>query len=434
MFKKMLSLFIVLLILSLPLIPTMNSRTTDKKPSTMLDDSFITPVVYIEAASAYDYGLKVGRQLHVQYQLIDLFTRLTTKNNIIERDIKNEITLINQSHPFFLEELKGLSASTNIRLEKLVFLQKSLHSVLSGECTTTLTTGDATKNNETFLTFNADTFVNNIRNILFSTILHRIFSLKCWIVRINTMRYRYAFWGIPIIYEWPFFNEKGLGWGATGTRLTTNESRYIDEGPGITTMMLERLSMMTCRNVSEVAALWKNTERASQKGNGWFHQWDVSSPVYCDSNGGILAIEQTHNHIVTVFGNSTDITGAPKGILWHANHHQWLDPNLTGSVYPDEYPSSALRAERALELLENHYGNISLDICKRITRDHGGGTNRNRKDSGDICRHPDKNSLKITAFSWIIQPKDYTVYWTHRSPCRSIFWKHDFTHIFGLND
>ena len=312
---------------------------------------------------------------------------------------------------------------------RLLFLQNSLHSIFSDQCTITLATEKATKNNETFLTFNVDTSIG-IGNT-FTTILHRLFTFKCWIVRINTLNYKYAFLGIPIIYEYPILNEKGLGWGSPGTLLTKNESRTIDEGPGIPTLLLEKLAMMTCKNVSEVAKLYKNIERASQIGNGWFHQYDFSSSCFCDKDGGILIIEQTHKHIITVFGNSTDLTGAREGILWHANHHQWLNPNLTGSVYPSEYPSSALRAERAYELLNSSYGNITLEICKKITRDHGGGFDPEGKDSGDICRHPYKGNPRVTAFAYIIQPKELTVYLTHRSPCKSIFWKHDFSRIFG---
>jgi hypothetical protein len=158
--------------------------------------------------------------------------------------------------------------------------------------------------------------------------------------------------------------------------------------------------------------------------------YDGSSSCFCDLEGGILIIEQTHHYIITVFGNSTEITGAPAGILWHANHHQWLDPNLTGSVYPNENPSSDLRAERTHELLNDAYGNITLETCKTITRDHGGGFDIDGKDSGDICRHPDSSSSKITAFSWIIMPKNLTVFWTHTSPCKGIFFEHDFSKIF----
>ena len=126
-----------------------------------------------------------------------------------------------------------------------------------------------------------------------------------------------------------------------------------------------------------------------------------------------------------MFGNSTEITNASKGILWHTSYHQWLDPNLTGSAFPWEYPSSELRAKRAHELLEKNYGNITLDVCKQMARDHGGGYNPDKKDSGDICRHPDKNKIIVTAYSFIINPKEFTIYQTHKSPCKGIFWRYD---------
>jgi len=389
-------------------------------------------IINIGASSSYEYGLKAGKLLKKEYQSLDnLVTRLAKKIDSSQENIENQIKDMEQYCPFFLEELRGLSASTNIKLDNLISLQNKLCSLFDGECTVTLSTGPATKDNETFLTFNIDSSVDGIKDFLFSTLSTRILSLKCWIARIDTMEYRYAFWGVPVLFEWPFLNEKGLGWGSPGTDLTENKSRYIDKGPGIATMLLDELAMMTCKNVSEVAKLYNNVERASQKGDGWFHQYDVSSSCFCDKEGGILVIEQTHNHIITVFGNSTDITGAPEGILWHTNHHQWLDPNLTGSGYPNEYPSSKFRAERTHELLEQYYGNITLDVCKKITTDHGGGYNKNGKDSGDICRHPDKYESKVTAFSWIIMPKELTVYWTHTSPCKGIFWKHDFSKIFS---
>jgi len=389
-------------------------------------------IINIKASSSYEYGLKAGKLFKREYRLIDnLVARFTKKIDIYQKNIENQINYMGQNYPFFLEELRGLSASTNIKLDNLIFLQNKLCSLFDGECTTTLSTGPATKNNETFLTQNIDGPTGGVKNLL-GLIKARAFTLKCWVVKINTMNYKYAFWGIPIICEIPFLNEMGLGFGGNGLGITENKSRYIDEGSGMSTYMLERLTMMTCKNVSEVATLWKNTERSSGTDRSWPHFWDNSISVWCDKEGGILMIEQTHNHIITVFGNSTDITGAPEGILWHANHHQWLDPNETGSVYPSEYPSSDLRARRARELLETNYGNITLDTCMKLTRDHGGGYNKDGKDSGDICRHPDKNSLKITAFSWIIMPKELTVYWTHTSPCKGIFWKHDFSKIFDV--
>jgi hypothetical protein len=424
--KKLMAVLIILIFIGLALMPAINCE--GNKVDREIEENK-EPTSYIEASTSYDYGYKIGKRFRFQYKLLDIFTEVIKKSRARKDNIDNHIRILENNCPFFLDELKGLSASLNIKLERLIYLQSFIFSIFNHECTVTLATGKATKNNETFLTFNVDTKVGIGDTI--GTIIHRIFALKCWIVRINTIRYKYAFWGIPVLYEFAFLNEKGLGWGSPGTRLTKNESRYIDEGPGISTMMLERLAMMTCKDVSEAAELYKNMERASQKEQGWFHMYDSSSSCFCDKNGDILIIEHTHNYIITVFGNSTDVTGARADILWHANHHQWLDPKLTGSIYPNEYPSSGLRAERAFELLNDSYGNITLETCMSITRDHGGGFDKNGKDSGDICRHPDKESNRITAYSWIILPKDLTVYWTYRSPCKSIFWKHDFSKRFG---
>jgi len=430
--KKVLIFFTISLLIGLAFIPATECRTTDfKKIKTIFNnESDGIKIQNLNALSPYDYGLKAGKMLNAQYRFFNNIFRIFEKWKIESIQIEKQIKNIDKYFPFFSEELRGLSKSTNIKLDRLLFLQNILCSLFYGECTVALATGKATKFNQTFLTFNIDSSLDSVGDILLSALLHRIFSLKCWIVRINTMEYNYAFWGIPILLEYPFLNEKGLGWGSPGTIFTDNESRYIDEGPGIPTMELEKLAMMTCKNVSEVARLYLNTERASEKGNGWFHMYDGSSSCFCDLEGGILIIEQTHHYIITVFGNSTEITGAPEGILWHANHHQWLDPNLTGSMYPNENPSSDLRAERTHELLNDAYGNITLETCKTITRDHGGGFDKDGKDSGDICRHPDSSSSKITAFSWIIMPKNLTVFWTHTSPCKGIFFEHDFSKIF----
>jgi hypothetical protein len=410
----------------------MEGKTTDvKKIMTFFDNERDgISIQGLTALSPYDYGLNAGKLFKAQYRFLNHIVHIFDKRNIDNVYIETQRKNIEQYLPFFSEELNGLSKSTNLDVDTLLYLQNKLCSLFYGQCTIGLATGNATKNNETFLIFNLDGSVESAVEILLSTILHRMISLKCWIVRICTMEYKYAFWGFPVLFEYPFLNEKGLGWGSPGTIFTDNESRYVDEGPGVSTWGLEKLAMMTCKNVSEVARLYMDTERASEKGNGWFHIYDGSSSSFCDREGGILIIEQTHQYILTVFGNSTEITGGLEGILWHANHHQWLDPNLTGSVYPNEYPSSGLRAERMRELLTDSYGNITLEICKNIARDHGGGFDSNGKDSGDICRHPDNSSLKVTAFSWIIMPKDLTVFWTHTSPCKGIFFRHDFSQIF----
>ena len=100
-------------------------------------------------------------------------------------------------------------------------------------------------------------------------------------------------------------------------------------------------------------------------------------------------------------------------------------------MFREESASSPPRSDRAYELLVENYGNITIDVLKSITRDHGGGSDKNARDSYDLCRHPDKNASSTTIISWITQPKEMTVYLTHRAPCRSRFIKHDFSTIFA---
>jgi hypothetical protein len=333
---------------------------------------------------------------------------------------------LEQTYPSYVEELQGLSYSIGIPIETLLALQGYLTTKIGSECTVTASTGPATKNNQTFLTQNLDTYSPfNLELYLF-----RLFFTKNYRIHNVASHYRYVYIGVPILFEYPLLNEKGLGFGGTGTSITRDKTREIDEGDGVRPYLLVQQTMQYCQNVSEVAHFWKNSTRSSHRFRTGPADWDYDTYIFCDRVGGILIVEQTHSYISTVFGNSTEITNAPEGILWHANHHQWLDPALTGSRYPEEYIDSSLREQRALELLLVNYGNITLDVCMDITRDHEGGFDETKPDSGDICRHPDRHGLWITNFAWIVQPNNCTVYWTRGHPCTSPYTSYNFTELF----
>ncbi|ENO11739.1 Acyl-coenzyme A:6-aminopenicillanic acid acyl-transferase [Thermoplasmatales archaeon SCGC AB-539-C06] len=392
--------------------------------------SMFPQVINNEVNSDFDYGQKMGQEhfylYHLLTNLFTIFIKEEDKAKIMGQ-VDNQKKILEKYCPFFLEELKGLSNATLISLEKIIATQIFLSSFFENQCTTTASTVPATRYNETFLTMNYDpTVTSPLLPII------RIFFTRDYHINRVVSGYNYAYLGIPVLYEIPLINERGLGFGGNGIGITDDPDRHVDEGEGIPTYFLARLTMMSCSNVSEVARFWRDSDRSSDKGKNWPNHWDYSTSVWCDREGGILMIEQSHSYIITVFGDSTDISDAPEGILWHANHHQWLDPNLTGSKYPSKYPSSMMRGNRARELLLENYGDITLDVCMAITQDHGGGTNPNRKDSSDICRHPDKNDTHITAFSWIVVPEKMTVYWTRGQPCsmfRGKFKEYDFSKV-----
>lgn len=382
------------------------------------------------SVSSYVYGEAMGKQYVSVYKMINAFFSVREQKavqNMAEQE-KNDLTIIATYCPFFLDELKGLSSSTNISVDRLFALQCFLSSFFSaGQCTITGSTSPATRGNQTYLTQNWDVCV-------FSPLLP-IIRFSTYFPHINNDEngYRYVFLGIPVLYEIPLMNEKGLGFTGAGLLLTHNKTRHIDEGDGIPIYFLELMTMKYCSNVSEVVSFWMGVPRSSDPHLRYPRFSDYDTTLWGDRDGNIVCIEETHSYFIAAYGTSTNITQAPVGILWHANHHQWLDPNMTGSSFPKDTTSYA-RSTRALALLEHYYGNITLRVCMSITRDQGGGTNPKRGDSSDICRKPDIRCPWTTGFSWIVVPKDLTVYWTHARPClpfRGIFHAHNYTKEFG---
>lgn len=376
----------------------------------------------MDASVFHDSGMQNGKEHYFLYHFLEIILAIYNKDDhsfLIEK----QLDLIESNYPIFFEELKGLSQTTGISIERLIRMSLVISSILGDQCTVTISTTPATRDNKTFLTQNFDSPTTSlIKHII------RIFFTRTY--HINKNYYNYIFLGIPVLYEIPLINEKGLGFGGNGITLTEDPGRIIDEGEGIPIYFLERLTMMSCSTVYEVKQFWMKTNRSSNPDKCWPNHWDYASTAWVDREGGALLIEQTTNYFIAVFANSTDMTNTSEGILWQTNHHQWLDPLLTGSLYPEESVSSKKRGERAKELLENSYGEITLGTCMDITRDHGRG-----KNSNDICRHPDKNDSRVTVFSWIIDPIEYTVYWTRGQPCSSDFFgrytKENFSDIFG---
>ena len=407
--------------------------------STLMNNSrcFKASTTYALCASeldmflAYNHGYSIGLQYFHLYHLVNFFVNsmhFKYDVEIVESEADHQKQLIRCYFPEYLEELNGLACATHISVDRLIELHVFLSSLLTGECTITASTAPATKYNQTFLTQNWD-----MPSSILEFFIWRMFFVKTYYIHHQPSHYRYMFLGIPLLYEHPLLNEKGLGWGGTGTPITSNISRQVDEGDGMPIYLLVRKTMMTCKNVSNVADLWRNTPRSSHKFEVLPQDWDYDSYVFCDREGGILMIEQTHSYLATVFGTSTELTGSQEGILWHTNHHLWLDPLKTGSRLPSEHYksyASLIRAERTRELLEVSWGNITLESCMNLTRDHEGGMNSTGPDSADICRHPDDLDDTATVLSWIIEPQSFSVYMTEGYPCSTPFQHFNFSEEF----
>jgi hypothetical protein len=392
-----------------------------------------TTLLFFDKKFDYEYGQLAGH-------IFKDFYRLLLKSIGVKRYIKNiEIgKLINCKYgnypPFFLKELEGLSESTKISIDELIILNKVLPNLFVEGCTNILSTKPATENEQSFLMHNFDFRYSEPliqKPFLYNHIFFwRIFFTKFPILSKRKNSYKYMYWGLPVIYETPFLNEKGLGFGVTSIIRTDNKNRKIDLGDGLSPPILQQITMMKCADIQEAYSLWEKTERSSNDKRNKLINIELMSGNFCDKKGNIASIEYTHNHL-KMTNNNPELKNT--GILWHTNHHMWLDPDLTGSVkYGENFDGncSYARAERAFSLLKKYYGNIDLKACKSIARDHGSNNMKKINHVPDgICRHMKKDKW-TTLFSFIIQPKDLIVLWTHGNPCKNEFICHNFEDIF----
>jgi hypothetical protein len=429
-----------------------------------------TRAVYIRANNHFLYGFKASFNPYLLFYLRFeyLFRWWDVINDInkttetrIDNNLKNWKN--NSLYKPFYDELEGLWKGIITRpcfhkltlIEFVYFLELTFDRTVKEEdmCTSSLTTGDATLNKNTILQQNIDwiRIGKNFEDEFTKLNYRRIQSKLYYIVEIDG-EYSYAFWGLPIVQEFAFINEKGLGFGGNG--MTLRELCDVDEGEGISSYWLYRKTMMECKNVDEVNILWDSNTRAAGRDRKWPYQWNNMNMIFCDSNGGIIAIEQMHTYY-QYYKKNPDHPDK-KDILWHSNHHKWNGEfGDTGSVRkistPDDkpfYPSTFARGEGIYSLLthDEKYGEWNLKKIKNhIAKNHSLGRNEN-EDNWDICRHPEKLKTNEfgyeygTVFSWLIEPEKKYVHWTRVAPCEQgkgipddPYIKHDFNDIFNSN-
>jgi isopenicillin-N N-acyltransferase-like protein len=126
-------------------------------------------------------------------------------------------------------------------------------------------------------------------------------------------------------------------------------------------------------------------------------------------NEGIIDMETTMN--------DADIQYPENGILTHANHfkaERFKSNDLATTLVPDSY----IRSQKMFRLMEEHRGNISVDLMKQLFQDHSNYPNA-------ICRHQNpKGLLPIsrimkTLISIISCPEEQKVYIAAGNPCET---------------
>ena len=172
---------------------------------------------------------------------------------------------------------------------------------------------------------------------------------------------------------------------------------------------------------------------------GILFNWNT---IWGDARGGLSVFECSHNHF-------HEERAGERASIASANHHQFLDRGLTGSVDPLRDPliaGSYSRLARMYSLLDTYHGCINPFAAKLIVSDHipdysvlkEYGIEREwweeKVDDSTICAHPwnmrrhlargevypalEEATVSWTVYSFQVRPGRMTVWFTDGHPCR----------------
>ena len=162
------------------------------------------------------------------------------------------------------------------------------------------------------------------------------------------------------------------GYNAAGVSLTGNQVDNNDIRPGVPRLLVVR-ALLSSSHLSEALDHCLLPQRASSYNN-----------VVGDTSGEVYSME----------GSATDCEPIyiENDILAHANHY--ISPSMRRfEADRNSIGNSILRYNRAMRLLRENYGQLSLDLFKELLADHAGYPT-------SICKH---GTETVTVFSIIIQ-------------------------------
>jgi len=260
---------IALLMFILVLMPSVASVDSKFKFSVSIKsnelDSDDIEIIPIEASSHYEYGRKAVETCYDLFQMIKFFSNLGYLLNWNE--LNESIVAWEADSNFYdlIDEFEGVRDELGLKhIERVLYMGRWLAGtgILSGKCTTTGATGFATDPpGSTFIHQNIDSKAPDFT--------WEDASKHITVAKIDG-EYNYAFWLAPVIQEWPFLNEKDVGF--VGNALGLSDNGDVNTSDALTDMpsiWLQKRSMMECdrvvdpvgENLNDVKDLWENADR-----------------------------------------------------------------------------------------------------------------------------------------------------------------------------
>lgn len=379
-------------------------------------------------AQDYNYGYNIGKRYKLFFEIFyrSFLNKLDKK---ILFSSQKHISFLKKEYPQKLERLKGIYSATGITLDKLHCISLYLGRIIKAGCTDAFVAPYATRDGKIYLAWNMD---------IFSASRIFMYFLSLIVIDMPSSK-KFVGFGMPVLGAIGLLNEDGLSFVGTAVGMEDGN----DEG--LLDMEINNLCMERCSNVEDVIKTYKENKLQSIRGVTASIFLNLNC-IWGDTKGNGVAIEHSANYIHFERANE---------ILAIANHHQFLDRKLTGSVSPDKMRAitgSYSRLSRMWKLLRQNYGKIDFDVMKNILSDHhidiDGIKDFNVEepiDDGTICCHywNIKRYLKEgkvkkaveayfmgkTLLSYIIEPQELVISRCSGNPCSGVFQRYNFKHL-----
>ena len=183
------------------------------------------------------------------------------------------------------------------------------------------------------------------------------------------------------------------GFNAAGIGLTGNQLSCNDIRPGVPRLLVVR-AILAARRLEDALTACLLPQRASSYNN-----------VVGDANGEVYSMEGSATNCEPIY-----IDG---DILAHANHYVSL-PMRRYEADRNIIAGSVIRHNRAMRLLRENYGQLSVERLQEFLADHA-------NYPGSICKHgPDV----VTVFSLVIKLEERRAWIGRGRPCETTYVEH----------
>jgi hypothetical protein len=319
----------------------------------MIVNTHVFPLIQV-AGNAYEMGYQHGVQAAPLVQRYLLWIdRLTGKPR--DELCRNAMALLPYmealSRPF-VEEVRGLADGAGISFEEAVLCQARAEAgrVAEGGCTAFVVQGEATANGQLLAGQNQD--------------LEPEYADVAILLRVRPND------GRPGALMFTFAGQLGYsGMNEYGLAHFANALYDAPWRPGLPHYPLKRL-MLEQPNVEACVDLLRRYRTCS-----------AANVVLCDGEGTVQDVEVRPEGIALYHDDHADR-------LVHANHYESRD---FCSYETHSLPDSCPRRDRMRELIQQEWGQITVDTMKALMADHVG-------DPAGICRHGAVNMHSISGY------------------------------------